>query len=99
VQRLVYFILLLFFIRCFSFAQTGKLTVSGLAKGSKTKSALPYVNVTLKAVKDSSFVTGTITNQEGSFAITDAVACNYYIEFSFVGYSVNTLPVFMTMEM
>ncbi|WP_225980043.1 carboxypeptidase-like regulatory domain-containing protein [Pseudobacter ginsenosidimutans] len=49
-------------------AQSSKTTLSGTVRDA-TQSALPFVNVTLLAVKDSSLVAGTITNEKGMFSI------------------------------
>jgi outer membrane receptor protein involved in Fe transport len=91
--RTFYSSLLLLFIPFSSFSQTQSPTLSGLVKDAATKGVLPFVNVTLKFARDSSFVLGTITNDEGRFTITDVKSGNYFIEVSFVGYGVKTLPV------
>ena len=78
---------LLFFITAwiafplFIQAQTNKITVSGLVRNSTEKKALAFVNVVLKSSKDSSFVLGTITNEEGRFALADIKSGSYYLEF------------------
>jgi hypothetical protein len=91
--RTFYISLMLLFIPFSSFSQTQSPTLSGLVKDAATKGVLPFVNVTLKFARDSSFVLGTITNDEGRFTITDVKSGNYFIEVSFVGYGVKTLPV------
>jgi outer membrane receptor protein involved in Fe transport len=70
-------------------------TVSGIVKDAKSKTALPFVNVVLKKEKDSNFVSGTITNEEGRFTITSIKIGNYFLEISGVGLTTKQLPVFI----
>lgn len=69
-----------------SFAQTKQVTVSGTIKDKTTKTALPYVNVVLKTEKDSLFVTGSVSNEEGRFILTNIKPDNYILEVSYIGY-------------
>jgi len=78
-----------------SFAQTPSVTVSGLVKDKKDKSALSFVNVVLKTEKDSVFTTGTMTNDEGRFALTNIKPSNYYLEISSVGYITKKQTLFV----
>jgi outer membrane receptor protein involved in Fe transport len=68
-------------------AQVKSVTISGQVKDQTTQEVLPYVNVVIKADKDSAFVAGTITDADGRFSLSNIVHGNYYFEFSFVGYS------------
>ena len=47
---------------------------------------MSYVNVVLKTEKDSAFVTGTVSNEEGRFTLTNIKPNNYYFEITFMGY-------------
>jgi outer membrane receptor protein involved in Fe transport len=67
-----------------SFSQVKSVTISGIVKDKSN--SLSYVNVLLKKEKDSVFVTGTVTNDEGRFSIASIKPGNYVLEFSFVGY-------------
>jgi osmotically-inducible protein OsmY len=49
-------------------AQNASVTLSGLVRDSKAKTALSFVNIMLKTAKDSAFVSGTVSNEEGRFA-------------------------------
>ena len=62
------------------------VTISGIIKDKVTKSALPYVNIILKTERDSNFVSGTISNEEGRFSLPNVKTGNYILEASFVGY-------------
>ncbi len=67
-------------------AQISKVTLSGTVKDSKNKSPLAFVNVALKKAVDSSFVAGTITNEEGLFNFVDSKPGNYFLQYSYTGY-------------
>ncbi|RZS71084.1 TonB-dependent receptor domain-containing protein [Pseudobacter ginsenosidimutans] len=66
-------------------AQSSKTTLSGTVRDA-TQSALPFVNVTLLAVKDSSLVAGTITNEKGMFSIGDITPGKYILRCSYTGF-------------
>ena len=67
-------------------AQNKSVTVSGNTKDKTTKLALPFVNVSLKTSNDNKLITGTITNEEGRFSLTNIKSGNYILEFSFISY-------------
>ncbi len=84
--------IILFLFMCsvlFSHAQNSTVTLSGVIKDKTTKEALPYVSVVLKTEKDSVFVTGGITNEEGRFTLSKIQPGNYYLFVSYIGYRVN----------
>lgn len=81
-ERLLF---LLFFFPLLAGAQDG-ITLSGQVKEEKTADALSYVSVVLKKSGDSSFVTGTITNQQGFFTLTNLVSGNYVLDITLSGY-------------
>lgn len=68
-------------------AQTSLVTVSGIIKDKVDKSALPFVNIVLKTEKDSAFVTGTVSNEEGRFILTNIKSGNYILQFSYTGFA------------
>ncbi len=69
-----------------SFGQETKVTLSGVIKNSKNNEALPFVNIIIKKSADSSFVSGTITNDDGFFKIADLKPGNYRLMISYVGH-------------
>ncbi|MBS1553551.1 MAG: TonB-dependent receptor [Bacteroidetes bacterium] len=75
------------------FAQT--VTISGLVKDNNTAIAIPYVNVVVKNQKDSTFVAGTITDDEGRFRFTGIAQGHYYFEYSFVGFVTKRQTLFV----
>ncbi|MBL0132710.1 MAG: TonB-dependent receptor [Chitinophagaceae bacterium] len=74
-------------------AQTSAVTVSGMIKGKADKTALPFVNIVLKTEKDSAFVTGTVSNEEGRFTLTNIKSGNYVLQFSYTGFASKSQPV------
>ena len=83
--KIILSVFLQFILFHFANAQTN-VSVSGIIKDKNTKSVLPFVNVVLKTEKDSAFVNGTVTNEEGRFSLTKTKSGNYYIEVSYIGF-------------
>lgn len=75
------------------FAQT--VTISGLVKDNNAAVAIPYVNVVVKNQKDSTFVAGTITDDEGRFRFRGIAPGHYYFEYSFVGFVTKRQTLFV----
>ncbi|MFZ1825408.1 MAG: TonB-dependent receptor [Chitinophagales bacterium] len=78
-----------------SSAQTKLITVSGTIKDKAAKAALPFVNVILKTEKDTVFVTGTVSNEEGRFTLSNIKPDNYFLEVSYVGYKTKRQSLFV----
>lgn len=96
----MYRIRLLFFlitVLCSSmaYAQVAGITISGLIKNKTNKLALSYVNVLARTEKDTAFVAGTITNEEGRFSLTGIKPGNYQLEFSLSGFRKQRQPLFV----
>ena len=68
------------------FAQSKGAALSGKIQDAQSKAALPYVNVVLKTDSDSSFVAGTISNEEGRFVLPLVKKGKYRLQTSFIGY-------------
>lgn len=75
-------------------AQTASVTASGKVI-TKDKTALPYAHIILKKEKDSTFVAGTVTNEEGRFSITGIKPDHYLLETSTSGYTTQIQPIFI----
>ncbi len=84
--KLIFTTLFISFITFYSLGQSKSVTISGLIKDKGTNLPLSYVNIVLKTESDSTFVTGTITNDEGRFSLSNIKPSAYYIEISFIGY-------------
>lgn len=76
-------------------AQVSSVTISGMVKNKTDKSAIPYVNVVVKNEKDSVFVAGTVTNDEGRFSIANMKPGNYRLDVSFMGFENKEQPLFV----
>ena len=79
----------------FSFGQIRTVTLTGIVKDSLVKTALPYVNVVLKTFKDSNFVMGVLSNEEGRFSLSGIAPGNYYLELSFLNYKTKQHSVYI----
>ncbi|MGN6438720.1 MAG: TonB-dependent receptor domain-containing protein [Agriterribacter sp.] len=66
--------------------QSAQVTVSGVVRNAATKTVIPYANVVVKAQKDSSFIAGTVSNDEGRFSIAGIKPGNYILAISFTGF-------------
>jgi len=78
-----------------AYAQVAGITISGLIKNKTNKLALSYVNVLARTEKDTAFVAGTITNEEGRFSLTGIKPGNYQLEFSRSGFRKQRQPLFV----
>lgn len=84
--KLISIVIFIAFLTAHSFAQNKGVAISGLIKDKADKSALSFVNVVLYSEKDSTFITGTVSNEEGRFTLSNIKPNNYYLEISFIGY-------------
>ncbi len=89
---LIFILQFLFF--SISKAQTS-VTVSGIVKDRNSKTLLPFVNVVLKKDKDSTFVSGTVTNEEGRFYLSKVNPGTYILEFTYIGHASKNQPLFV----
>jgi outer membrane receptor protein involved in Fe transport len=81
------FVSLLFILICQQlFSQVSEVSVSGIIKDKADNTALSYANILIKTKLDSSFVTGTISNDDGRFNLPKVKPGTYILEVSFVGY-------------
>ena len=78
------------FFSTISYAQTTGVSISGLIKNKSDKSALPFVNIVLRTEKDSAFVTGTVSNEEGRFTLSSIKSGTYFLQFSYTGYELKS---------
>ncbi len=68
--------------------------VSGVVQHDNN--AIEYCNVMVKNVEDSAFVSGTVTDQLGTFVIDKIDVGNYFLEVSCVGYEKQRVPFTIT---
>lgn len=81
-----YVTVLLLLLTCTVMAQLNKVTLSGIMKETKNKTGLAFVNLILKKNNDSTFIAGTITNEEGRFSFVDIKPGNYLLQISCSGF-------------
>lgn len=86
------FFLCLFVIQTPLLAQNS-VSISGIIKNKADKAALPFVNIVLKTAKDSAFVTGTVSNEEGRFTLTNVKSGNYILQFTYTGFALKVQPI------
>ena len=83
--KIISTLIFIFLIVFHSFGQQKVVTVSGKVSEKTNHTFLSYVTIVLRAENDSTFVSGTVSNEEGRFSLSIKPG-NYYLEFSFVGY-------------
>ena len=76
-----------------SHAQTTTVTLSGLVKSKANKAVISFANIVLKKAKDSAFVTGTVSNEEGRFTLPGIASGNYILQYSYIGFMAKYEPV------
>lgn len=64
----------------------GNGSVSGFIVDSLTNLPMQYATVSLLSQADSSIISGSITNSDGSFTIDDLPSMNYLCKVSYIGY-------------
>ncbi len=67
--------------------------VVGSLVDSAKNETMPYVNVTVLAQEDSSFVRGATSDLNGYFEITEVPAGDYFLRISSVGYVTQYIPI------
>ncbi len=71
-----------------------KVTLTGLLKDKVSKLPIAYANIALMT-KDSTVIAGTVSNEEGYFALINVASGNYTAAFSFIGYKTKKQPVYV----
>lgn len=74
------------------YAQTGA-TISGQVKERKTQAVIPYANVVLSTAADSTFITGTITDEEGRFSLPSVQKGSYNLTVNYTGFNTLRQPL------
>jgi outer membrane receptor protein involved in Fe transport len=79
---------LLFVFIFSSYAQQGgDGSITGKVVLKDSKKPIEYATVSLYRMKDSSLVTGTITDEQGQFVLSNLNFGKYFIEISFIGFN------------
>ncbi len=73
----------------------GSGSISGMVVDKQTQTPMEYANVVLYSAKDSTMVTGAITNAKGAFSFSDVPFGRYFMKLIFLGYEERTLSPIM----
>lgn len=73
-------------ITSFVFSQNVRLSLSGQIRDAGNRAPVAYANLVLQTAKDSAFVSGTITAENGRFQLSEIPAGNYLLKITCVGY-------------
>ncbi len=68
-------------------------TVSGQVKEKKGNTTVPFAGVVLLSERDSAFVAGTVTAEDGRFSLADVSPGNYVLVIGYTGYQAKKLSV------
>ncbi len=92
-NRKVLRILVLLFVVLFMSAKVNsailsvKNVISGIVKDSISGEGLPFATIQVLSINDSILVTGTMTDAEGKYVISDIQIGNYVFRASYMGYN------------
>lgn len=75
-----------------AFTQTSNYTISGAVLDNTTKEKIEFASIRLLSPKDSTFVAGSSTNQNGRFNVS-AKPAKYIVKVSYLGYDDYTTDV------
>ena len=90
VKTLLFMLIIVIGLATSASGQNGTVTISGVLKDAESKAVLPFVNVTVTAIKDSSLVAGTISTEDGRFKIEAVRSGTYRLNCSYIGYQAKT---------
>jgi outer membrane receptor protein involved in Fe transport len=79
----------LFFMLVFTtvfMALSQQAGIKGVILDSATNHPIEFADITIQSIKDSTVVSGGITNEKGIYQITNIPVGKYHIHFSFMGY-------------
>lgn len=102
INRLIFFkmnkrgfiaLFLCIFLSSIAQSVAAQFTISGIVKDKNDNLPLPQVSIRLLSAKDSTFVTGISSKDNGTFSLKVPKAGNYIAAFSFLGYRTTYEPV------
>jgi outer membrane receptor protein involved in Fe transport len=79
----------------FCFGQYNSVSISGKIKDSSSQETLPFAHIELKSILDSNFVSGAISNENGTFILKNILPEEYILGFSFIGYQKKYKTIFI----
>lgn len=92
-MKLIYLFLALS-LNSFSYAQVSTVAISGKLT-DKANIAIPYANVVLRSITDSSIVAGTISDEAGLFILDNIKPAEYTFQVSTVDYKVHSQRLYV----
>lgn len=75
-------------------AQQTSVSISGTIKSKASGDALPFASIVIRST-DSSFVTGTVSNDEGLFTLAHVAPGDYFLTTTYQGYGAHTSSLFV----
>ena len=91
-------IIILLLICIKSYPQINSGIVTGKVMDNDSKSLIEYANIVLLSIQDSSLITGTISDINGSFRLSDIQSGNFRLEVRFLGYSTSRFEIDINSE-
>jgi len=85
-------------VLCYPFqltAQNDSVTLSGVIVDSSTRETLPFSQVVLRTIEDSSFVMGTISNDQGIFTFESVLPADYILDISSFDYASRKMSIYV----
>lgn len=80
------------------FSQRNAGTITGIILDNDSKSFIEYANIVLLSVHDSSLITGTVSDVNGVFTLSDIQLDKYRLEVRFIGYNSRSVDVDINQE-
>ena len=74
-------------------AQNGGISISGKVAESEGGEGIPFATIILKTKADTTFIKGTISNEEGLFVLTELNAGTYFLELSSLGFQTKYVAI------
>jgi len=78
-----------------AFSQNVKVSISGNVISKGNNENLAFANIVIKNAPDSSFVMGTISNENGLFVLNEVKPGNYFLIVTSIGYKNYENPLFV----
>lgn len=94
-KRILFGVLVSLALATTAMAQEKNIVVSGMVQDKGTNEPVMQATVQLMTVKDSTFVTGSVSDLDGKFQLPAVAVGNYLMKVSYTGY----VPVWKTLEL
>ncbi len=86
-MRKIFLSLLFLLFSTVAFAQKNTISISGKMLDGEDHLPLPYASIMLYSLPDSTFLRGTVSDDDGNFSISsDIIPGDYFLRMSFLGY-------------